>query len=121
VDGENPANIKIAEEINFPAKDVLYDIGGWVHHMPGILNTSGRVSHYIPKGLDEDAANTKKEELDAIETPVDRLRPVTDEQFPAGRETNYQGRIYGDKTSFNVTDPSEGEGPLTNSIFVITS
>ena len=121
VDGDNPTQIKTSEEINFPAKDVFYDIGGWVHHMPAILEYNGRVSHFIPKGLDEDAANQKKEDLDAVETPVDRLRPLSDEKFDEAIGSNYLARVYGDKTSFNVTDPSEGEGPLTNSIFVITS
>lgn len=53
-------SIKYAEEFAIPKCKELSDLGAWGHNQPIILK-SGRCTHYIPKGLEDD----KREELEA--------------------------------------------------------
>jgi len=59
VNEENDRDIAPDAEFAFPTREELYTNEKWVHVHPQILK-SGRITHFIPKGLDEDAANELK-------------------------------------------------------------
>jgi len=61
-----------------PGREELYTNDKWVHVHPQILK-SGRVIHYIPKGLDEEAANELKGQLEEKEPYVERLRAINED------------------------------------------
>jgi len=100
-----------------PGREELYTNDKWVHVHPQILK-SGRVIHYIPKGLDEEAANELKGQLEEKEPYVERLRAITEDLPFEGYETNYLLRTFGDKQVF-ATDG--GENTATNNVCVIRS
>ena len=75
---ENDRDVTLDPDFAWPGREELYTNEKWVHQHPQVLK-SGRVTHYIPKGLDEDAANELKGQLEEKEPYVERLRAITED------------------------------------------
>jgi len=114
---ENERETQLDAEFAWPGRDELYANEKWVHMYPQVLK-SGRITHYVPKHLDEEQANELKASLEEKEPYVERLRAITEDTPFEGYETNYLLRQYGDKQIF----ASDGEdGNATNNVCTIRS
>lgn len=63
----------------------------WVHFNQYLLK-SGRASHFIPKNLDEDAANELKDSLEEKDPNVERLRGITEDKRSSSFNDSPPGR-----------------------------
>lgn len=65
--------LKYAEEWALPSTEELKSLESW-GHLPNVILKSGRTSHYIPPGLDEEAA-------DEIKTKLEEQDPLVEERM----------------------------------------
>ena len=77
------------EEFTAPGFEELKTLETWVHLHPNIMST-GRISHYIPKGTNEEDAEELTGKLDekeeALNNNIERLSPVNEDKviYPGG-------------------------------------
>jgi radial spoke head protein 4A len=78
INEDNDREIASDADFAWPGREELYTAEKWVHQHPQILR-SGRITHYIPKNLDEEAANELKGNLEEKEPYIERLRVITED------------------------------------------
>ena len=78
----------------FPEKEELSNIAGWVHLNPEILKM-GRVSYHIPKTLDEDAQEELKGKYEEKDPITERLRSCTEDnrKTPKSIRNNLRNKL----------------------------
>ena len=72
---EETNEAKFPEEFQMPGTEDLKSLETWAHLHPIILK-AGRVTHYIPPGLEEEAATELTEKLNTSDPTVDRFRAL---------------------------------------------
>lgn len=116
-DAENP-DPKFTEDFTMKPVEDLKAMTEWCNAYPLILK-SGRCSHYIPEGLDEEAKTELQTKLDEEETPPDRFRVISDQKGMPGTgptpdstdpETlkSFVVKLVGDTQQYNQLPPKEG-------------
>jgi hypothetical protein len=84
--------IEVDPEYNLPeAREELGKVENWVHFNEYILK-GGRTSYYIPKHLDEAAAETLKGELAEKDPTVDRLKGIPEDKRSRGHHVSRRSR-----------------------------
>jgi hypothetical protein len=82
-----------------PKTQELKDLGSWAHNLPIILN-SGRCSHYIPTGLDDEKREELEGQLNEQDKTEERFRVVADDSNVVGETPAWTSKTSGDTTTF---------------------
>lgn len=94
---EDNAQVQYAEagEGNPVSTEDFKSLDNWAHFPPYILK-AGRGTHYVPPGLEEDAANELTDKLAEEDPPIDRFKSIAEDKATDGMDHAWVSKVAGD-------------------------
>lgn len=117
---EETGQIKLAEAAEGApvSTDDFKSLENWSHFPPYILK-AGRGTHYVPAGMEEDAAKEYSDKLAEEDPPVERFKSIGEDKAVDGLDHAWVSKVAGDTQQYNK--PAGGEGAISYAVNVIKS